>query len=59
MGFIKLGSGTTFEGTRIWEITDLGKLHGECSHHPYSLGFIWDEEVTDILKKAFKLRDLK
>ena len=56
IGFIKKGSGRTMNGSPIWEITDLGRMHGEESHNSYSLGFIWDSEVVDILKKAFKLK---
>ena len=39
----------------VWKLTRLGKLHGEQSHHPYSAGHIWDPDVADILKKAFKI----
>ena len=55
LGFIKKGSGRTMNGSPVWELTDLGRQHGEDSHNPYSLGFIWDSEVVDILKKVFKL----
>ena len=39
----------------IWKLTELGKLHGEPSHHPYSAGHIWDLEVAKILKNTFKI----
>ena len=55
IGFIKPGRGVTMKGSPTWDITDLGKLHGERSNHPYRLGYIWDREVIDILKSAFKL----
>lgn len=55
IGFIKLGRAVTIKGSPTWDITDLGKLHGERSNNPYSHGYIWDREVIDILKAAFKL----
>ncbi len=56
IGFIKKGRGKTMSGSPTWDITDLGRLHGEESNNPYSAGYIWDSEVVDILKKAFKLK---
>lgn len=55
IGFIKLSKAVTIKGSPTWDITDLGRLHGERSNHPYSSGYIWDREVIDILKEAFKL----
>lgn len=55
IGFIRKSKYVTKSGSPTWELTDLGKLHGEPSHHPYSFGFIWDPEVADILKNTFKL----
>lgn len=54
MGFIVKSKYTTMSGSPTWDITELGKLHGELSHHPYSNGHIWDSEVIDLLKKVFK-----
>lgn len=55
IGFIKKGRGVTKQGSPTWDITELGRLHGEKSNHPYSTGHIWDREVIDILKAAYKL----
>ena len=55
LGFIKKSSLVTLSGSSTWDITDLGRLHGEQSHNPHSFGFIWDEDVADILKAVFKL----
>ena len=55
LGFITKSKFTTMKGSPVWDITELGKLHGELSKHPYSNGHIWDEGVIDILKKVFKL----
>lgn len=55
LGFIVKSKFVTMSGSPTWDITELGKLHGELSHHPHSSGHIWDPEVADILKKVFKL----
>ncbi len=55
IGFITKGKYVTKTGLPTWDITALGKLHGELSNHPYSHGHIWDQEVSAILKKTFKL----
>ena len=55
LGFIAKSKFVTLKGSPTWDITDLGKLHGEPSHHPYSDGYIWDPEVADIIRKVFKL----
>ena len=55
MGFISKSRYVTRSGSPTWDITELGKLHGEESKHPYSSGFIWDDDVADIIKKIFKL----
>ena len=55
IGFIKKGRGVTIKGSPTWDITDLGRLHGRKSNHPYSTGHIWDREVIGILRAAFKL----
>jgi DNA-binding HxlR family transcriptional regulator len=34
-----------------WELTDEGRRHGEPSKHPYSAGFIWDDDVLDQIEK--------
>ena len=50
-GFIKKSKYVTMSGSPLWDITELGRLHGENSRHPYSSGYIWDKEVAEILKK--------
>ena len=56
IGFIKKDSDYVSKtGAKLWRITDLGKKHGDYSAHPYSNGFVWDDEVAEILKKVFKL----
>ena len=55
IGFIKKGRGVTIKGSPTWDITDLGRLHGGKSNHPYSVGHIWDREVIDILRAVFRL----
>ena len=55
LGFIVKSSAVTMSGSPTWDLTELGKLHGERSHHPYSWGFIWDDDVAEILKAVFKL----
>ncbi len=55
IGFLKKSNLVTLKGSPTWDITDLGKLHGELSKHPYSNGHIWDSNVIDILKEIFKL----
>lgn len=32
-----------------WELTEEGKKYGEPSKHPYSLGYIWDDIVVDMI----------
>ena len=56
IGFIKKSKYVTLSGSPTWDITDLGRLHGSQSNHPYSSGYVWDEEVIEILKKVFKLK---
>lgn len=52
-GFIK---NISPEGhTPRWELTDLGKLHGEKSKNRDFDIPIWDDDVADILKKLFRL----
>ena len=55
IGFIVKSKCTTKNGSPIWDITDLGKLHGELSHNPYSNGHIWDSEVAELLKRLFQI----
>ncbi len=55
IGFITKSKYVTMKGSPFWEITELGKLHGELSNNPYSYGHIWDKEVVDILRKHFNL----
>ena len=55
IGFLQRGKGVTLKGSPTWDITELGKLHGSPSQHPYSSGYVWDQDVIDILKAAFKL----
>ncbi len=53
IGFIKKGAAVTMQGNPTWELTELGKKHGEPSGHQYSYGFVWDDEVVSILKQFF------
>ncbi len=55
IGYIEKSKYVTLQGSPIWEITETGKLHGEPSHHPYSHGYIWDDDVADILKDSYNL----
>ncbi len=56
IGFIKESNLVTLKGSKTWDITDVGKIHGEMSPHPYSNGYVWNPVVVDILKKTFKLK---
>lgn len=47
MGYIKKSRYVTQSGTPIWELTEIGKMFGESSRHPYSKGHIWDPEVAE------------
>ena len=55
IGFLKEGKGVALPGSKTWDLTELGKKHGDVSGHQYSHGHVWDDDVADILKKAFKL----
>lgn len=55
IGFIKKGNAVSMQGKPTWELTELGKKHGEPSGHQYSYGFVWDDEVVSILKQIFKI----
>lgn len=55
MGFIKKSPNVTIKGSPTWDITELGRLHGQESNHPFSSGYIWDEGVADIIRAVFKL----
>lgn len=50
LGYIEKSGYVTLKGTPTWDITEEGKLHGEPSHHPYSSGAIWDDDVIDDIK---------
>ena len=51
LGYIKKSRYVTQRGAPVWDITEEGKLHGEPSHHPYSHGYIWDDDVIDEIRK--------
>jgi hypothetical protein len=55
LNFIVRSPLVTKSGSPTWDLTDIGKLHGELSKNPYSHGFIWDKEVVEIIKKTLKL----
>lgn len=55
IGFIAKSNYVTKNGSPLWAITELGKLHGGQSNNPYSNGHIWDQDVIEILKKVFNL----
>lgn len=54
LGYIQRSKYRTLPGGPNWELTEEGKRHGESSKHPYSAGFIWDDDVLDDIEKIRK-----
>ena len=54
-GFITKSNLVSYpSGSPTWDITSLGEMHGEPSNNSYSTGYIWDEDVTEILRDLIK-----
>lgn len=52
LGYIEKSKYVTTSGSPIWDLTEEGKKHGETSKNPYSQGAIWDDDVSDDIKKS-------
>lgn len=59
IGFIKRSNLVTMQGRPTWDLTELGKMHGEPSHNPNYYFFVWDENVIDILALTFNIEKLE
>lgn len=55
MGYIEKSGEASADGSPAWTITELGKKHGGSAHDRYSNEFIWDLDVSELIKKHFNL----
>lgn len=54
LGYIQKSKYYGQPGGPNWDLTEKGRQHGEPSKHPYSAGFIWDDDVLDDIEKIRK-----